>query len=189
MTQPHPTTAPRRPRVTLLAAVAANGVIGRGNDLPWRLPEDLKRFKALTLGHPVLMGRRTFDSIIARNGKPLPGRRNLVVSRSMPEGKLASGAEVYRTLGGALAGCENAGEEKPIGEIFVIGGAAIYALAMPLADRLQLTEIAEPVAGDTYFPPYDRGEFAETSREPGAPGGELRYDFVVYDRVKRPATA
>ena len=169
-----------RPRISLLAAVARNGVIGRGNTLPWHLPADLKRFKALTLGHPVVMGRKTWDSIFARLGKPLPGRTSIVVSRSPSLPATAQGAIVTGSVPGAIAAAGNAVE------IFVIGGAEIYALALPLADRLCLTEIDAAPDGDAWFPAFDRAEFAESAREAGEPGGHLHYDFVTYDR-RRPA--
>ena len=132
--------------LVLLAAVAANGVIGRDGGLPWHLPADLKRFKALTMGHPVIMGRRTCESI----GRPLPGRRNIVLTRS---GKaLPAGFEHHAGLDEALAACGQA--EAPC----VIGGAALYELALPRASRLELTEVHAEVDGDVRFPGFDRGE-------------------------------
>jgi len=164
------------PIVSLLVAVARNGVIGRNNDLPWHLPEDLKRFKALTLGYPVVMGRRTYESIVERTGKPLPGRDNIVVTRRA--GYAAPGCRVVHSLEQALAAASGAKT------IFVIGGADIFALALPLATRLDVTEIDADVEGDVVFPAYDRGEWREVSREPGAGDAGLRYDFVVYERTK-----
>jgi dihydrofolate reductase len=158
------------PRLSILAAVARNGVIGRDNALPWRLPEDLRRFNALTLGHPVVMGRKTFESI----GKPLPGRENIVVTRTV--GYAAPGCRVVRSLAAALS--QAAGAE----EVFVIGGAEIFALALPLVQRLDMTEIDADIEGDAVFPEYDRSEWREVSREPGAGSQGLRYDFVVYER-------
>jgi dihydrofolate reductase len=168
-----------RPRISLLAAVARNGVIGRGNELPWHLPADLKRFKALTLGHPVIMGRKTWDSIFARLGKPLPGRTSIVVSRSALPAAAAVGALVSASLPDAIGAATLVDGPD---QVFVIGGAQIYALALPLADRLDLTEIHADVAGDARFPAYDRNDFIEVSRQPGPPEGGLNYDFVVYDR-------
>lgn len=164
------------PIVSLLVAVARNGVIGRNNDLPWHLPEDLKRFKALTLGYPVVMGRRTYESIIERTGKPLPGRDNIVVTRRA--GYAAPGCRVVHSLEEALAAASGATT------VFVIGGADIFALALPLATRLDVTEIDADVEGDVVFPAYDRGEWREVSREPGDGAAGLRYDFVVYERTK-----
>ena len=165
-----------RPRLSILAAVARNGVIGRDNALPWHLPGDLKRFKALTLGHPVVMGRKTFESILAANGKPLPGRENIVVTRARDYA--AAGCRVVHSLEAALACADGA-------EAFVIGGAEIYVLALPLAERLYLTEIDADFEGDARFPRYDRGDWVEVAREagPSAAGG-VRYDFALYERRK-----
>lgn len=158
------------PHVNLIAALARNRVIGRGNTMPWHLPADLKRFRALTLGHPVIMGRRTYESI----GRPLPDRQNIVVSRSgfASEGVLgAPSLEHAIELAGA----------RPM---FVIGGGEIYRLALPLAARLHLTEIQAEPEGDTWFPEFDRDEWRETSRESGPAVGEPRFAFVTYERRK-----
>src|SRR4051794_8733480 len=156
----------KQPVLSLLVAVARNGVIGRDNSLPWHLPEDLKRFKALTLGHPVIMGRKTFESILASLGKPLPGRENIVVTRA--RGYAAPGCRVVHSLEDALSACAGADEA------FVIGGSEIFALALPIAQRLYVTEIEAEFEGDVAFPAYDRGAWRELAREPGAAGG-LRY--------------
>lgn len=163
---------PSLPCLTLIAAVARNGVIGVDNTLPWRLPEDLKRFKALTLGHPIVMGRKTWESL----GRPLPGRSNIVISRD-PQ-YVASGAATATTLQQALsiAALENAQE------VFVIGGAEVYRLALPLAQRLQLTEIGQDYAGDAHFPEFDRTLWRETAREHLRTETGLNYDFVTYAR-------
>ena len=168
------------PRVSLIAALAANRVIGQGNSLPWHIPEDLKRFKALTLGHPVIMGRKTFDSILAILGKPLPGRLNIVVTRAAGQSACDGLADLKRVS--SLEQAINAAGETD--EVFVIGGAEIYTLALPHADRLYLTEILADVDGDAYFPGRDAAQWKEISRQPGTnegPGG-TRYDFVVYAR-------
>ena len=159
------------PRISLIAAVARNGVIGSDNALPWRLPEDMRHFKALTLGHPVIMGRKTWESI----GRPLPGRRNIVVSRN-PEFS-AAGCETAASLDQALAACRGTAEEA-----FVIGGAEIYTLAMPRAQRLHLTEIHADYPGDAHFPEVDRALWKETARERHRTGAGLEFDFTVYDR-------
>ena len=159
------------PRVYLVAAVAANGVIGGNGTLPWHLPEDLKHFKALTLGHPVVMGRKTWVSL----GKPLPGRENIVVTRS--PGLEAPGASVASSLDAALALC--AGE--PV--VFVIGGGELYAAALPIADGLVLTEIQRDFAGDVRFPDFDRSAWRETQRQPQTGADNLRFDFVLYERA------
>ena len=161
------------PRVSVIAALARNRVIGIENRLPWRLPEDLARFKALTLGHPILMGRKTFESL----GRPLPGRTNIVVTRNpdyRPEGGLVAGS-----IDAALALCAGADE------VFFIGGAELYAQVIPLADRLYLTEVAIEAEGDAWFPDYDRRAFREIARESqtGHKGDALRFDFVVYERA------
>lgn len=161
----------RKPRVALIAAVASNGVIGSDNALPWRLPEDLKRFKALTLGHPVIMGRKTFESI----GRPLPGRRNIVISRNAAFS--AEGCETAASLDAALAACAGTTDE-----VFIIGGEQIYAAAMPHAERLYLTEIQAEFQGDARFPEFDRGAWHETVRERHRTDGGFEFAFAVYDR-------
>ena len=164
---------PAKPRVSVVAALAKNRVIGIGNRLPWRLPEDLAHFKALTLGHPVLMGRKTFESL----GRPLPGRNNIVISRN--PAFHPAGCIVANSVPDALALCEGADE------VFFIGGAELYAQAIPLADRLYLTEVDIEAVGDAWFPDYDRSAFSEVSREPhtGQKGDALRFDFVLYQRA------
>jgi len=158
--------------VTIIAALGQNRVIGKDTRMPWHISNDLKRFKALTLGHPVVMGRKTFQSI----GKPLPGRDNIVITRS--HAFVAPGCRVVHSLAGALTAAQGATE------VFVIGGAEIYALALPLADRLQLTEVDAAIDGDAYFPDFDRSAWREVSREPGSTAApdRLRYDFVTYER-------
>jgi len=159
--------------IAIIAAMASNRVIGKRGALPWHLPEDLKRFKELTTGHPVIMGRKTFESIVAVLGKPLPDRRSIVVTRSA---RYASpGCEVAATLAGAIhmAGAQTA---------FVIGGAEIYALALPLADNLYLTEIDARFDGDAWFPDFDRSEWLETAREKRISTSGLGYSFVSYRR-------
>ena len=157
-------------RISLIAALASNRVIGRQGTLPWHLPDDLRRFKAITMGHPVIMGRRTWESI----GRPLPGRRNVVITRQA--GYQAAGAEVFADLNGALAAVAGAPE------VFVIGGGEMYAAALPLAHRLHLTELHQSVGGDAHFPPFDPAHWTQTMRESHTAPGGLRYDFVVYER-------
>ncbi len=155
------------PIVSLVAALARNRVIGAGNRLPWHLPEDLKRFKRLTMGAPVIMGRKTHESI----GRPLPGRRNIVVTRQ-PDASWP-GCEVVHSLADAIA---LAGDAP---EAFVIGGAELYAAALPRADRLHLTLIDADYAGDALFPAFDPADWRETAREPGA-----GFAFVTYERAR-----
>lgn len=161
------------PCISLIAAVARNGVIGRGNALPWRLPEDLKRFKALTTGHPVIMGRKTFESI----GRPLPNRRNVVVSRD--RNFAAAGCEIAVCVADALAACATSATE-----IFVIGGAQIYEQSLPFAHRLYLTEIQEEFDGDARFPEWDDRQWREASREHHIAASGMAFDFVIYERTK-----
>ncbi|MET3413866.1 dihydrofolate reductase [Methylobacterium sp. 1030] len=160
------------PIVSLVAAVARNGVIGRDNGLAWHLSSDLKRFKALTMGKPMLMGRCTWDSI----GRPLPGRRTLVLTRDT--GFRAEGVETVHDWDSALAAAG--------AELMVVGGAEIYALALPHADRLHLTEVEAEPAGDVRFPAFDRARFRETFREahPAGPRDEHAFAFVDWERAR-----
>ena len=161
-------------RLSLIAAMADNRVIGRDNKLPWRLSADLKHFKALTLGKPVLMGRRTFDSI----GRPLPGRHNIVITRD-PDYR-AEGCSVVHSLEEALQAASDSDE------IMVIGGAQLYEQLLARADRLYLTLVHAEVEGDARFPEFDSGEWQEASREDfhADDKNEFDYSFVVLDRVK-----
>lgn len=161
----------KNPRIYLLAAVASNGVIGVEGRLPWHLPEDLRHFKDLTLGHPIIMGRKTWESL----GKALPGRENIVVTRTA--GYEAPGAAVATSLEAALALC--AGE--PVA--FVIGGERLFADALPVAAGLVLTEIHRDYAGDTRFPPFDRSRWRETQRKAHTAADGTRFDFVLYERA------
>ena len=145
-------------RITLIAAVADNGVIGRGNDIPWRLPEDWRRFKRTTMGHHLIMGRRTWESI----GRPLPGRRTVVVSRGEPE--LPAGVDLAHSFEEALDLARETGET----EAFVAGGAEIYRRALPEAERLLLTRVHATPEGDTHFPEWNRDDWELASREPHA---------------------
>jgi dihydrofolate reductase len=159
-----------QPRLSILVAMARNRTIGINNTLPWRCPEDLRHFKALTMGHHMIMGRKTFDSI----GKPLPGRTTVVVTRN-PVLKVA-GCIVAHSLQEAIAAC---GDDR---EIFVVGGAELYAQALPLADTLYITEIRQDMEGDAYFPEFDKTAWLETMREKRhqeAPQ-PLEFDFVKY---------
>lgn len=158
--------------LSLIAAMARNRVIGRDNQLPWRLPEDLRYFKATTLGKPVIMGRKTWESL----GRPLPGRRNIVVTRNA--GYVAAGAEIATSLAAAVAAVDAADEA------FVIGGAELYAQALQLADRLYLTEIETEVEGDAFFPALEPGAWREISRTGQESETGLRFAFVVYQHLK-----
>jgi dihydrofolate reductase len=160
--------------LTLVAAVASNGVIGDSNALPWHLPEDLKHFKQLTSGHAVIMGRKTWESLPLRF-RPLPGRLNIVLTRD--PSYVATGASVVHTLQEALK--VGAG-----GTAFIIGGAELYAHALPLAERLELTEIDRDFPGDVFFPEIAPDEWRETSRQPGISSNGLRYAFTTYERTQ-----
>jgi dihydrofolate reductase len=164
--------------VCLLAGVARNGAIGLDNRLPWRLPEDLKHFRALTMGAPVVMGRKTWDSLPERF-RPLPGRHNIVLSRSADF--RAEGASVAHTLDEALALAERDAPKR----VFVIGGEQIFRDALPKADELELTEVERDFEGDVFFPAFDRGEFTEVRREHhhAAPPNDFDFSFVTYRRA------
>jgi dihydrofolate reductase len=160
-------------KIFLVAAVARDGVIGRDNAIPWQLPEDARRFRALTMGHPVVMGRRTWDSLPERF-RPLPGRRNVVVTRNAAW--RAEGAERAESLDDALHLLVGAPQ------VFVIGGAELYAQALPRADELVVTEIDAEVEGDVYFPTWDRAAFREESREEHVSDDGVAFAFVTYAR-------
>ncbi|OWQ45914.1 hypothetical protein CDL60_18890 [Roseateles noduli] len=165
------------PHLTLIAALDRVRGIGRDNELLVRLPEDMARFKALTLGHTVIMGRKTWDSIPAKF-RPLVQRRNLVLSRQ--PGLKLDGAEVFATLDEALAAC------APDEAVFVMGGAQVYELTLPRADALELTEIDATFDADAFFPAVDPQVFAEVRRgrhhSPAERGHDWHYDFVRYER-------
>src|SRR6266404_7668465 len=160
-------------RVALIAAVARNGIIGAGNRLPWHLSEDLNRFRTLTSGHTVIMGRKTWESI----GKALPNRQNIVVSRQL--GLRLDGVSAAHSLDEALA---MAVRPDPV---FVIGGEALYRSALPLAVLLYLTEIERDFVGDARFPPFERAEWREIAREAREPasGEGFAYHFATYERA------
>lgn len=159
--------------LSLIVAYSDNHVIGIDNDLPWRLKADLAYFKQTTLGKPIIMGRKTWESL----GRPLPGRRNMVISRDPHYS--AEGAEIYPSLEDAIThACESEAE------IFIIGGAQIYALALSSdkATRIYATEVHTEIEGDAFFPKFDKQIWQEVSRLPQAPENNLSYDFVVYER-------
>jgi len=162
-------------KVAIVAAVARGGVIGRSGSIPWRIPEDSRRFRDLTMGHAVVMGRRTWDSLPERF-RPLPGRRNVVVTRNSDW--YCEGAERAASLGDAL---ERLGDEA---QVFVIGGSELYADALPLADELQLTEIDADFEGDVFFPSFDRSAFDEMSREERLSPDGVPLAFVRYVRTR-----
>ena len=165
--------------ISLIAALTRNFVIGRDNDLPWHLPDDMKYFMQTTKGHHVIMGRKNYDSI-PEKFRPLPNRTNIVVTRQ--QSLQAPHCTIVHSLAEAMDLARKAGET----ELFIIGGSAIYQLGMPFAQRLYLTEIDAELPGDTYFPIFDRTNWKETSRKHHSVDDRHSYafDFVIYDRIK-----
>jgi len=182
-------------RVTLIAAVAANGVIGKDGAMPWHYPEDLAHFKRVTMGHPVVLGRITFESIVDRLGGPLPGRTNVVLTRNPDRVDTSDPAVVVATTVEEALDCarrahdetstddsnaqpRHSGEDKrePL-EVFVAGGASVYEQFLPVADRMVLTEIHDSYDGDTLFPEWDENEWRELERE-----SHDDLSFVTYSR-------
>jgi dihydrofolate reductase len=161
-------------RLSLIAAVAENGVIGAKEDIPWRLPEDWKRFKATTMGHHLLMGRKTWESI----GKPLPGRTTVVISRGHPE--LPEGVHLASSLDEAIEIGARAADD----EVFVAGGAGIYRLALPRADRLYLTRVHASIEGDTLFPEWNQNDWrlAASDRHEADAKHPWAFTFQIFDR-------
>lgn len=157
------------PRISIIAAMAANRAIGINNTLPWHLPEDLKRFKELTMGHHIVMGRKTYDSI----GKPLPGRTTVIVTRNMD----------YAVPGCMAANSLDAALTAALGdnEVFFVGGADLYRQVMPIANRIYLTEIQRVYDGDAFFPEFDPKQWQETARDKHQ-GKDFEYHYVTYDR-------
>ena len=159
-------------QLNLIVAYARNRTIGRDNTLPWKLPGDLAHFKRTTLGCPIVMGRKTWDSL----GRPLPGRRNIVITRD--PSKTFSGAECFTSLVQALNSLKDAEQ------VFVIGGGQIYQQALPLAQRVIATEIQADIEGDAMFAPLDHAVWRETSRQSQPAENGLAYDLVEYHRLK-----
>lgn len=160
----------RGPRLNVIVAMARNRVIGVRNTLPWRLSEDLKHFKALTMGHHIIMGRKTYESI----GKPLPGRTTVIVTRD--PGYRVEGCLTAHSIDAAVAAC---GDDP---EVFFVGGAELYAQVLPRVDRLYITEIQAEYEGDAWFPTYDASQWKETARERRTSPEGLAFDFVTYQR-------
>ncbi|WNO08864.1 dihydrofolate reductase [Teredinibacter sp. KSP-S5-2] len=167
--------------LALVVAVAENGVIGRDNQLPWRLSRDLQYFKRVTMGAPMIMGRKTFESI----GKPLPGRLSIVVTRQ--QDWAFEGVKVAHSLENAIAIAEQAiaAGEYETDQVFVVGGAQLYGHAIQMSAKLYLTEVHAEVEGDTFFPRFDRNEWREVSREkPEKVDGDSHpYSFVILERI------
>lgn len=162
--------------IVLVLAVADNGVIGAGGGIPWRIPDDMKRFKALTMGKPIVMGRKTWDSFPK---KPLPGRSNIVITRDSSWN--APGAVVAHSLGEALTKARSENPEA----IAIIGGAEIYRAALPFATRVELTEVHLNASGDTHLPPFDPKDWRESDREEHVTADGVRYSYVTLERLER----
>ncbi|PXW89717.1 dihydrofolate reductase [Nitrosomonas sp. Nm84] len=164
------------PRLSILVAMARNRVIGQHNKLPWHLPADLKHFKLLTMGHIIVMGRKTYESI----GKPLPGRTNIIITQQ--KNFEVPGATVVNSIGDALLACEQANVTS--GECFIIGGEKLYRQTIEICQRMYVTEIQKDFEGDTIFPEYDPNEWEETQREKYFSDSDntMEYHFVILDR-------
>ena len=162
-------------RISIIVAMGESSVIGLEGGMPWRIPADLKHFKAITMGKPIIMGRKTHESI----GRALPGRTNIVITRQ-PDYE-TEGAEVATSMDAALAMAGDVAGDS--GEAMIIGGAEIYRAALPIADRIHLTEVGSAPKGDVYFPRFDRGDWKETEREEFPAIGDVpAYSFVMLDR-------
>jgi dihydrofolate reductase len=166
--------------VAFVVAVAENGVIGRNGELPWRMPSDLRRFRRITLGKPVVMGRKTYESI----GKPLDGRDNIVITRQ--PGYSAPGIQVVATIEEALALARKLAAARNVEEICIIGGAEVFRASLPLADRIYLTLVRGQPTGNVVLPPFDPGLWREIAREPmqQAPGDQYPADFITLYRQR-----
>ena len=167
--------------MAIIVAVAENGVIGKDNGLPWKLSEDLQRFKRITMGKPIVMGRKTYESI----GRPLPGRTNIVISRNAAFH--AEGVSVVHSLADALTLASEVAGRDGADEVMVMGGAEIYAATLPLADRLYITEVHASVEGDAVLCAIDWACWRETHRERRVAEypNPFDYSFVCYDRVRQ----
>lgn len=164
--------------ITLIVAKAKNNVIGKDNQLIWKLSADLKRFKNLTSGHPILMGRKTFDSL----GKPLPNRTHLIITRN-PDFQAPEGHYAFPSVEDAFIFCNKTGVEN----LFIIGGGQIYQDTINLCDRLEITEVDAEPEGDTFFPEIDQKIWRETEREnyPADEKNEFPFSFVTYEKINR----
>lgn len=169
--------------LSMIVATADNNIIGKDNDMPWHLPADLAYFKKVTLGKPIIMGRKTYESI----GMALPGRRNIVITRDenyLPKGKGSEGVDVVSSVEQALALVDGSNGNEEVAEIMVIGGGAIYKHCLPAANRLYITHIKAAIDGDTQFPDYDDGSWKQVSSELRVSDEKNAYDldFCVYER-------
>ncbi|MEP1258278.1 dihydrofolate reductase [Algoriphagus sp.] len=165
-------------KISLIAAVAANRVIGQGNDLVWRLPDDFKRFKSITSGHYILMGRKTFESL----GKPLPNRTHLVITRNKNY-QVPAGHHVFESVEEAFIFCQ----KKQVDHLYIIGGREIYKQTLSMADELELTEVEASPTGDTYFPAFDKDNWRVTSSEfhPADERHPYAFTYITYKRIHK----
>ncbi|MFO8055359.1 MAG: type 3 dihydrofolate reductase [Bacteroidales bacterium] len=164
-----------KPKISIIAATGKNNVIGKDNTMPWHMPADLRFFKKTTYGHPVIMGRKTFESL----GKPLPGRKNIILSRNITLKDKFDNAIIVNSFSKALKAAEQAEE------VFVAGGSEIYQLALPFTDRIYLTKIDVEVEGDAFFPEINEEEWMTTQKEQhkANPENPFDYEFIILDRV------
>lgn len=160
------------PLIQLVVAYSTNRIIGKDNTLPWRLPSDLAHFKRVTLGQPIIMGRKTWESL----GRPLPGRPNLVITRN--KDLVAEGAQIFHSLDEALDACQD------IDRVCIIGGEELFRSALPLAHQVIATEVHANFDGDTWFPPLDPTQWTETQRESQPTENDLSFDYVTYSRSR-----
>ena len=162
-------------KISLIVAMASNRTIGINNRLPWHLPADLRKFKKITMGSPILMGRKTYDSI----GRPLPGRTNIIISRN--QAFQQSGCQVFNKIESAIESCLH------LPEVFVIGGSSFYECMLPMADTLYVTEVKQAFAGDTFFPEIQSEHWRETEREDinDDPDVDFNYSFIKLERVRQ----
>lgn len=163
-------------KTSIIVAMAQNNCIGRDNKMPWHISEDLKRFKSLTMGHPVIMGRKTYESILGYLGKPLPGRTNIVISRNGLNN--THNVPVFDTIEKAVSYGQTLTESK----LFIIGGAQIYTQALPFADIIHLTQVHHPVEGDAFFPVFDQKDWEETERIDHL-ANDPPFSFVTLQRI------
>lgn len=166
-------------KTSLIVAMAENRCIGKDNQMPWHISDDLKRFKTLTMNHPVIMGRKTFESILGYLKKPLPGRVSIVISRSGFTNEF--GVPVFSNIQDALNHAKEIAAEKTLDEVFIIGGAQIYTQSIEFADQLHLTQVHREVEGDAFFPDFNSDEWRECEREDHL-DHEPPYSFITLDR-------
>ena len=166
-------------KISIIVAIAENRCIGKDNKMPWHISDDLKRFKSFTEGHPVIMGRKTFESIVGYLGKPLPNRKNIIISRS--EYSTDHNVAIYKDIDSALKHAKVTAQDQKLDEIFIIGGAQIYTQTIDQADRLHITKVHKSVNGDAFFPPFNDNQWQETARTDNLEH-EPPYSFITLER-------